>query len=129
MAARDSVPDKIDYLFKTIRRPDGREYTYDEVERGTEGAVSRSYVWKLRHGRNRNPSLEVIEALGRFFDVPVTYFFAAGDKADDAREAAAIAGLIRNPGMRKLAEQAQGLSAEALAVLTEMAAGLKRLPS
>ena len=128
MAARDSVPDKIDNLFKTIRRPDGREYTYDEVERGTGGAVSRSYVWKLRHGRNRNPSLEVIEALGHFFDVPATYFFESGENADDAREAAAVAGLIRHPGVRQLAEQAQGLSAEALALVTDLAANLKRLP-
>lgn len=128
MAARDSVPDKMDYLFKTIRRPDGREYTYDDVERGTAGAVSRSYVWKLRHGRNRNPSLVVIEALGQFFDVPVTYFFESAQNPDDARVAAAVAGLIRQPGLRKLVEEAQGLGPEKLAVVTEVATGLKRLP-
>jgi transcriptional regulator with XRE-family HTH domain len=129
MATRDSVPDKIDYLFKTIRRPDGREHTYDEVEHGTGGAVSRSYIWKLRHGRNRNPSLEVISALGRFFDVPVAYFFDEKLNPEESAEVVAIAGLIRNPDVRRLAEQAAGLTPDQLALLTEMAARLKRLPS
>lgn len=43
--ARDTVSEKIDHLFRTVRRADGREFTYDDVERGTEGRVSRSYVW------------------------------------------------------------------------------------
>jgi transcriptional regulator with XRE-family HTH domain len=127
MATRNSVPEKIDHLFKTVRRPDGREHTYDDVERGTGGAVSRSYIWKLRHGRNRNPSLEVVEALGRYFDVPVTYFFddVSAGSSDDVVAAAA---LMRNPALRKLMEEAQALPADQVLLLIEMASGLRRLP-
>ena len=39
--SRDNVPQKIDHLFRTVRREDGREFTYDDVERGTQGRVSR----------------------------------------------------------------------------------------
>jgi transcriptional regulator with XRE-family HTH domain len=120
-----SIPEKLDHLFKTVRRPDGREFTYDQVEKGTSGAVSRSYVWKLRNGRNENPSLEVIEALARFFEVPVTYFFEGVDVP--SQDAVAVANLLRNPALRRLAERAQGLSPEHLELVGDFIEGLKRL--
>jgi transcriptional regulator with XRE-family HTH domain len=113
--ARDHVSEKIDHLFHTVRREDGREYTYDDVERGTDGRVSRSYVWKLRHGRNRNPSLDVIEAMAEFFRVPPSYFF--GEKLDSdpgAQEAAEVASLLQDPAARHVALKARGLSAPAI---------------
>jgi len=109
--ARDSVSGKIDHLFHTVRRSDGREYTYDDVEQGTDGRVSRSYVWKLRHGRNSNPSLDVIEALAMFFRVDPEYFFNPKDENDDrALEMAEVAALLQDPGVRAVAERARGLS-------------------
>lgn len=126
MAERSaSIPEKLDNLFRTVRRPDGREFTYDEVERGTAGAVSRSYVWKLRHGKNENPSMEVIEALSAFFHVPVTYFFGGGEESDP--DALAVAGLLQNPQLRMLAERAQGLSPEGLELVGQLVDGLKRM--
>jgi transcriptional regulator with XRE-family HTH domain len=116
--ARESISAKIDYLFRTVRREDGREFTYEDVERGTKGRVSRSYVWKLRHGRNRNPSLDVLEALGEFFSVPPHYFFG-GEVSDDpvGREVAEVAGLLRDPASRLVADRARGLSPTALQAL------------
>jgi len=73
--ARDTLSEKLNHLFLAVRREDGREYTYDGIERGTGKRVSRSYAWKLRHGRNNNPSLDVIEALAQFFRVEPEYFF------------------------------------------------------
>ena len=126
--ARDHVSQKIDHLFRTVRREDGREFTYDDVERGTHGRVSRSYVWKLRHGRNSNPSLDVIEALARFFKVPPSYFFGA-TLADDesAREAAAIAALLQDGAARKVAEQARGLSPVALGAVLDLIEHLRAM--
>jgi transcriptional regulator with XRE-family HTH domain len=119
--ARDFVSEKIDHLFRTVRREDGREYTYDDVETGTDGRVSRSYVWKLRHGRNRNPSLDVIEAMSHFFRVPPSYFFGPPMKDDaEAKEAAAIAALLQDPAARAVADQARGLSPKALAAASAM---------
>jgi transcriptional regulator with XRE-family HTH domain len=109
------VSEKIDHLFRTVRRGDGREYTYDDVEQGTGGRVSRSYVWKLRHGRNRNPSLDVLESMAEFFHVPPEYFFTSGPE-DEARAVALaeMASLLQDEGVRLVAERARGLSATSL---------------
>jgi transcriptional regulator with XRE-family HTH domain len=115
--ARDSVSEKIDHLFLSIRRPDGREYTYDEVEAGTEGRVSRSYIWKLRHGRNRNPSLDVIEALSEFFGVPPGYFFGA---SSDGSEDLALSAVMRDSQTRALVERTRGLSPAAFEAVVAM---------
>ena len=115
--ARDSVSEKIDQLFLSIRRPDGREYTYDEVEAGTEGRVSRSYIWKLRHGRNRNPSLDVIEALAEFFGVPPGYFFGV---SPDGSEDLALSAVMRDAQTRALVERTRGLSPAAFDAVVAM---------
>jgi transcriptional regulator with XRE-family HTH domain len=126
--SRDSVSEKIDHLFHTVRRPDGREYTYDDVEQGTSGRVSRSYVWKLRHGRNRNPSLDVIEAMSEFFDVPPEYFF--GEELMDsgtAKEAADVAALLRDPAARAVAERARGLGPQSLQAVMDLVESLRSI--
>jgi transcriptional regulator with XRE-family HTH domain len=126
--ARDSVSEKIDHLFRTVRRPDGREYTYDDVERGTRGRVSRSYVWKLRHGRNCNPSLDVIESLSEFFRVPPSYFFGDALREDgSAREVAAVAALLQDDAARTVAERARGLSGGALQAVCDLIENLRIL--
>jgi transcriptional regulator with XRE-family HTH domain len=118
------VSEKIDYLFRTVRREDGREYTYDDVEQGTKGTVSRSYVWKLRHGRNNNPSLEVLESLSVFFDVPPSYFF--GD-ATAGKEAAAVAALLQDKAAHEVAVKSRGLSPVALAMVSDLLDNLRKL--
>lgn len=124
--AADGIAAKIEYLFNTVRRPDGREYTYDDIERGTGGRVSRSYVWKLRNGRSQNPSLDVIEALSAYFHVPPEFFFGAVGEAEDAqREAALVAALLHDPAARRLAEAARGLTPTAVRIVLGLIAALR----
>lgn len=124
----DNLAEKIEYLFATVRRPDGREHTYEDVETGTSGKVSGSYIWKLRHGKNSNPSLDVIEALAGFFQVPETYFFGQAIDSDaDAREAAAVAALLRDDGMRGLLEKCSGLSPAARQAVSELVDHLRSI--
>jgi len=119
--SRDSVSEKIDYLFSSVRRADGREHTYDDIESGTKGRVSRSYVWKLRHGRNNNPSLDVIEALAEFFNVPPSYFFGPSlERDEEAGEAAEVAALVADPAARSVAESARGLSISSLTIVRNL---------
>lgn len=124
--AADAIAAKIEYLFNTVRRPDGREYTYDEIERGTSGRVSRSYVWKLRNGRSHNPSLDVIESLAEFFHVPPEFFFGFdGDPEDQQSETAMVAALLHDPAARRLAEAARGLTPTAVRIVLGVIGALR----
>jgi transcriptional regulator with XRE-family HTH domain len=123
MSGRSSatVSEKIDHLFNAVRRPDGREFTYDDVEQGTGSRISRSYAWKLRHGRNRNPSLDVIEAMSEFFGVLPEFFFEqAVIDAAMGSDAAAVGDLLRDPGARAVAERIRGLSPQSLQAVVDL---------
>jgi hypothetical protein len=73
-----TLADKIDWLFKTRPHPDGREYTYQEVEAGTTALgypVTGAYVWKLRKGKADMPNWLILRSLGRFFNIPISFFY------------------------------------------------------
>lgn len=68
---------RLDRLFKTIKRSDGREYSHREVAEAITAAgepISHTYVGQLRSGHKDNPTLRHMRALARFFGVPVEYF-------------------------------------------------------
>ncbi|MFK0250226.1 helix-turn-helix domain-containing protein [Amycolatopsis azurea] len=70
-------------LFDRVKRPDGEDYTPQQVAAGmselTGENISRQYVTQLRNGDNDNPTRRRLQALADFFKVPAAYFF------DDAR--------------------------------------------
>jgi transcriptional regulator with XRE-family HTH domain len=66
---------KLERLFEEKRKLNGKRYTPTEVLAGTQGYITRVYLWKLRNGRMSNPSLRVIQALANFFKIDPTYFF------------------------------------------------------
>src|SRR5947209_7315459 len=75
---RRSLADKINQLFTTMQRSDGRPYTNDEVAetiRKRGGQISGTYIWMLRRGDRTNPTLQHIQALASFFRVDGDYFF------------------------------------------------------
>ena len=73
---------RLDHLFRTVRAPDGGEYTYRQVAAGIAGLVgyktSSSYLQELRAGLRINPSMKHLHGLCAFFGVPIAYFFDAG---------------------------------------------------
>ncbi|GGN43330.1 hypothetical protein GCM10012285_24670 [Streptomyces kronopolitis] len=103
-----TLSDKIDKLFKTVR-PQGREYSYDEVARGCSelsgGTFSKAYVWQLRVGQRDNPTKRHLEALAQFFGVPVAYFFddAVAGRVDAQLD---LAVALRGAGVRDIALRA-----------------------
>jgi transcriptional regulator with XRE-family HTH domain len=74
---------RLDALFKQFMHPDGREYTYEEVQNGTGKAVTAGYIWRLRTGKATNPGYWVIKALGDFFGVAPNYFFENETQASE----------------------------------------------
>ncbi len=69
-----TVSERIQHLFHTVRRPDGKPWTLQEVASAT--GLSVSYIWRLRSGKAANPTKSVLERLAAFFGVPVGYFIA-----------------------------------------------------
>src|SRR6188768_2513129 len=70
-----STADLVDALFLTHRRPDGKEYTYQEVSNGINGELDPSYITKVRKGIIKNPGRDALKLLCFFFHVPASYFF------------------------------------------------------
>ncbi len=66
---------KVDHLFRTITRPDGKPYTYEQVAAGT--GLNFSYLRKLRVGKVASPSRKVLERLTTFFGITPDYWFRA----------------------------------------------------
>lgn len=80
-----SLAQRLDNLFRTVRRDDGREFSHREVAESitaTDEPISHSYIGQLRTGDKDNPTIKHLRALARFFGVPVEYF-TRDDIADD----------------------------------------------
>src|SRR5512145_3261988 len=75
MNSMKTVAELVDDLFRSHRKPNGREYSYTEVAEYLNGVLDPSHLSKLRYGQIKNPSRETLLALCRFFKVPASYFF------------------------------------------------------
>ena len=73
---KDGLADRLNTLFELKRKPDGSQYTQEEVVQGAKGVLSRAYLWKLRTGRAKNPGFHIVQALADFFAVDINYFTA-----------------------------------------------------
>jgi transcriptional regulator with XRE-family HTH domain len=71
------IASKVDHLFQTITRPDGKQFTYREVSEGS--GLNLSYIRKLRVGMVANPSRTALEKLTYFFGVKPDYWFRTDD--------------------------------------------------
>jgi len=121
-----SMADKLDDLFNTFHDPEGNEYSYRDVESGTEGAVSATTVWRLRTGQIQRPSLHVIEALAAFFGVPIAYFTAAESPSGEAARNLKLAGRLRRAMVKEAALQISDLDDPAIRDLLEIVKYIRR---
>ena len=119
------IAERIDSLFKTHTKPDGREHTYKEVEKGTGKAISSAYMWKLRHGKSSNPSRNKLKVLSDFFGVPPSYFFEETD--EEYEEILRVAHSLRVAGVQQIALRAKELNEEGREAILEMAERIKRI--
>jgi transcriptional regulator with XRE-family HTH domain len=75
MTTTKTIAQLVDALFKEHRKPDGQEYSYQEVSKALEGGLDASYIAKVRRGVIKNPGRDALMLLCRFFRVPASYFF------------------------------------------------------
>ncbi|MER5198190.1 helix-turn-helix domain-containing protein [Streptomyces sp. NPDC002755] len=118
-----TLADRIDALFRVVRRPDREQYSHEEVARACREATGESfsatYLWQLRTGRRGNPTKRHLEALAQFFDVPVVYFFDDEQGAAIARELELL-GALRDAEVRSVALRAVNLSPEGVGTISDM---------
>ncbi|MDW6064939.1 helix-turn-helix domain-containing protein [Streptomyces sp. FXJ1.4098] len=127
--APSALADKIDTLFKVVRRPDRQQYSHEEVARACREATgetfSATYLWQLRTGRRDNPTKRHLEALAQFFQVPPAYFFDDEQGAEIARELELL-GALRDAGVRDVALRAVNLSPEGLGTISDVIDAIAR---
>ena len=122
-ARRRTLAEKLDYLFRTVRGPDRREYSNEDVAaaitRDQGVTISASYIWYLRTGQRDNPTFKHLNALARFFGVPPAYFF---DEETSVRVEAELGLLtaMRDTGVRDIALRAAGLSSKSLDTINDI---------
>jgi len=125
-----TLAEKVEYLFRNVRKPDAREYSNDEVSaaiaRDQGVSVSSSYLWYLRTGQRDNPTFKHLNALATFFGVPPAYFFDDSTATEVEAELALLTAM-RDAGVRDVALRASGLSAKSLDALTDMIARVREL--
>jgi transcriptional regulator with XRE-family HTH domain len=132
-AARTSLAERLDRLFRTVHPAGRAEYTFEEVaaairERGT--MISHTYVWQLRKGVRDNPTMRHMEGLAQFFGVPTSYFLDEDTAEIDAQ--LQLLAALRESSVRTLALRAADLSPAGLAAIQAMiehARSLEGLPA
>lgn len=114
---------KLATLRDTIRRPDGKRYTLDQIAAAcrdyTGDTFSKQYVSDLLSGKYTAPTQPKIEALANFFGVPAAYFFndaLSVQMQEDLRLGAAI----RVAGVRGLAARMLEFDSASRETLTRM---------
>lgn len=127
-----SLADKLNWLFDTVRRPNGRKHTNKEVaefcRERTGESFSPEYVSQLRKGQRDNPTKRNLEALSAFFDVSPAYFFD-DEKSEQIRAQMDLAASMRDGDVRAVAlrdltrtlrDTADHLSLNDLQLVTDM---------
>ena len=122
-AGGQTLAQKIDALFRAVRRPNREQYSHEEVARACREAsgesFSATYLWQLRTGRRDNPTKRHLEVLAQFFQVPVSYFFDDAKGAAVARELELLTAL-RDAGVRDIALRAVNLSPESVGAVRDI---------
>ncbi|GAA1027010.1 MULTISPECIES: XRE family transcriptional regulator [Amycolatopsis] len=108
-----SFAQRLAHLIATVHPPDRKPYSYREIAQGvadvTGVSMSATHVQQLAVGARRDPKRSHIQALARFFGVPVTYFFD-DEVAGRVDEQVADVVAWRDTQARDLAQRAMRLS-------------------
>ena len=125
---------KIQFLFETVRKPDGSKYTYRDVLNGIAAnggpQLSIGYLSQLVNGVRKNPMLDSLVALAKFFKVPLSFFdIAIGPTEADERMK--LAARLQSAGVEAIAQRAVGLNEgnlQALETLIDQMRVMQGLP-
>lgn len=101
-----SLADRLNWLFDTVRTPNGGKHTNVEVANfcrdHTGEPFSEEYVSQLRRGLRENPTMRNLEALAAFFDISPAYFFD-DEESEQIRAQMDLAATLRDDDVRAIA--------------------------
>jgi transcriptional regulator with XRE-family HTH domain len=106
----------LNHLFTTRLAPEGRPYTLTEVSKAT--GMSVPYLSILRKGTISAVSFQRVEALARFFHVPLDYFSQEGPPVDTMDELVREA--LTKPLVREVALRAGKVGTAQRALVLQM---------
>ncbi|WP_244605070.1 helix-turn-helix domain-containing protein [Mycobacterium attenuatum] len=102
----------------------------EAITKKTGVSISSAYLWQLRSGIKRNPTVQHLRAIAEFFGVSASYLIDPGvDPLIDVQ--LDLLQALRDAGVRDLALRASGLTPEALnsiAAILDRVRELERLP-
>lgn len=117
------IAERLQYLFEHRRRPDGKRYSYREVLSAIEiqggPSMSIGYLSQLATGARTNPMMDAVQALARFFEVPLSYFDAHEDTAE-TNERLKLVAALQNAGVQDVAMRTVGLPPESIELVLSM---------
>ncbi|HZU46458.1 MAG TPA: hypothetical protein VFA16_04255 [Mycobacterium sp.] len=117
------IAKRLQYLFENKRRPDGKRYSYREVLSAIEAqggpSMSIGYLSQLVTGARTNPMMDAVQALAKFFEVPLSYFDAHESTAETNEKLKMIAAL-QHAGVQDVALMAVGLPPESIELVMSM---------
>jgi transcriptional regulator with XRE-family HTH domain len=89
-------------------------------------SISPAYLWQLRSGIKRNPTVAHLRAIAEFFGVPASYLI---DRDPDQKIDAQLTLIqaLRDVGVRDLAVRTSGLTPEAITSLAAMVDEVRKL--
>lgn len=67
-----TLAQKVDLLLRLVRQPDGRRYTYEDLER--KSGIKSSTLSRIRSGENVDPYFKTILALSEAFVIDLDFF-------------------------------------------------------
>lgn len=124
-----SLASKLDRLFRSFRRPQGGEHSYEEVARELRArggpTISATYLWQLRTGRRDNPTKAHLEAIADYFGVSAVYFFddAAAERVEAQLQ---LLTAMRDAQVSEIALRSFGLSPETLQAIAQIIENARR---
>jgi transcriptional regulator with XRE-family HTH domain len=117
------IAQRLRYLFENKRRPDGKRYSYRDVLTAIESQggplMSIGYLSQLVTGARTNPMMDAVQALARFFGVPLSYFDAHENTAETNAQLKLVAAL-QHAGAQEVAIRAVGLPPESIELVLSM---------
>ncbi|HEX5739934.1 MAG TPA: helix-turn-helix transcriptional regulator, partial [Pilimelia sp.] len=115
-----TLAERLDHLFRTVLRPDGRPHSHREVADAisrTDEPISHAYIGQLRSGERDNPTLKHLRGLAAFFGVPVEYFThaqVATEVDSELKLVTSLRDLRGNDDLQSLVVRTRGISPRSL---------------